>query len=113
MITILASVLGLLAIASWVLAIFTAIQIVQLVPQGHGFDTWIKLGRWDFGSIRQLVGAALDPLKKRYIGAFVVFFAVIILAIGLTFLLAAEAQNGTAATARLSFPLLPTGSQET
>lgn len=117
MVLILSTVLMMVA-GAWCVALFTGLAIVRLVPRGERINAWFTLGWWQFGKLQQFTGPAILPLQRRYIPAFVAFFAAILLGVVLTVVLGTEARNGKPeAQAALdhydSFPLLPTGTQET
>ena len=83
------------AVGAWVMALFSALAIVGLVPAGQRLKSWFALGSWRFDEIRSAGGAAVEPHLKRYQLAFAAFFAVVIAAAALGVLLGADQQNTT------------------
>jgi hypothetical protein len=100
-------ILVLVAAISWVVAILAAVQITALAPAGQRFGTWIDLGAWRFAKIRTLAGAAVDPHIKRYVQAFLAFFAVVIAAAVISIIATMPAQNGTPEAKAATRVLLP------
>ncbi|MEO6015385.1 MAG: hypothetical protein ABIQ30_17590 [Devosia sp.] len=93
MISIVLSVMGLLAVVSWVVAIISAIQIVGLAPKGSKMKIYGQLGWWRFDQIRAIVGPAGEKPIQAYQRSFMVFIIlVVVAAVGAT-LLGAQARN--------------------
>ena len=81
MISILVSVIGGLAVFSWIIALIAAVQIVRLAPKGEGLKVYGRLGWWNFEGVRALTGPAADPHIRVYQRAFIGFIACVIIAI--------------------------------
>ena len=93
MFSILISVIGALALFSWVIALISAIRIVGLAPKGEKFRVYGRLGWWNFDGVRALTGPAADPHIQTYQRAFIAFIACVIIAIAGGTLLAVVTQN--------------------
>jgi hypothetical protein len=76
-IPILVSVVGLLAVVAWIVAVVSAVRIIGLAPRGQRIRNYVRLGWWQFADIRQDLGPAVDLHIRTYQRAFVVFFACI------------------------------------
>jgi hypothetical protein len=79
MIPIVAGIVGLFAVLSWIVAVIAAIQIVSLSPAGTKWRTYFRLGWWKFADIRAVAGPAVDPHIRTYQRAFIAFFVCILL----------------------------------
>jgi hypothetical protein len=79
MIPIVLSVVGLLAILSWIVALMAAVQIVSLAPAGTRMRNYYRLGWWKFAQIRADAGPAVDPAIRTYKRAFIDCFVCVIL----------------------------------
>jgi hypothetical protein len=90
---VLAGILGVVAIGAWIVAVMSALSIVQLAPAGQKMSIWFTLGWWRFDKIRTVTGPAADPHIKRYVRAFLVFFAAILVAMGIGIAVTFTAQN--------------------
>jgi len=88
-------VIVIVAVGAWVVALFSALAIVGLVPAGQRLKSWFALGGWRFDEIRSVGGAAVEPHLRRYQLAFAAFFVVVIAAAALGVLLGADATNNT------------------
>ncbi len=93
MISILITVIGALALFSWVVALIAALRIVGLAPKGEKFRVYGRLGWWNFDGVRALTGPTADPHIQAYQRAFIAFIACVIIAIVAGTLLAAVAQT--------------------
>jgi hypothetical protein len=93
MLAVVIAILGLGAAASWVVAAMSALSIIGLAPKGQKMSAYFALGWWRFAKVEAIAGPAAAPHIGRYRKAFLVFFACILLAIVITFLLAIERQN--------------------
>ena len=93
MLGVLAGIIGVVAIGAWIVAVISALSIVQLAPAGQKMSIWFTLGWWRFDKIRAATGPAADPHIKRYVRAFLVFFAAIIVAMGIGIAVTFTAQN--------------------
>lgn len=89
------SLIVIVAVGAWSVALWSALAIVGLVPAGQKWKSWFALGGWRFDEIRSVGGVAVEPHLKRYQLAFAAFFAVVIAAAALGVLLGAEQQNNT------------------
>jgi hypothetical protein len=92
---VLAGIIGVVAIGAWIVAVTSALSIAQLAPAGQRMSTWFTLGWWRFDKVRAATGPAADPHIKRYIRAFVVFFAAIMVAMGIGIALTFTANGPT------------------
>ena len=92
MIVVILSVVGLLAIFAWFVALMSAIQIVRLAPKGAGMRTYGRLGWWKFSEIRSELGPRVEPHITAYQRAFVAFFICVLGAVAVSFLLSLQAQ---------------------
>jgi hypothetical protein len=90
---VLAGIIGLVAIGAWIVAVMSALSIVQLAPAGQRMSIWFTLGWWRFDKIRAATGPAADPHIKRYVRAFMVFFAAILIAMGIGIAVTFTAQD--------------------
>jgi hypothetical protein len=90
---VLVSLLAVIAALAWGMAVLSAIRIVRLAPSGSGFITYVRLGWWRFEPIRAELGPAVEPHLASYRNAFIVFFACVIGAIGLSSFHGLPAQN--------------------
>lgn len=88
-------VVVLAAVVAWNVAVIAAFRIARLAPAGQRLDTWFFLGWWKFAKVRELAGDAAIPHIKRYIQAFLAFFAAVLTAVIIVVLAAMAAQNGT------------------
>jgi hypothetical protein len=86
-------VLALAALAAWLVAVVSALAIVGLAPSGQKLKAYFALGWWRFARVAEIAGPAALPHIARYRTAFLAFFACIILAIAMVFLLTFERQN--------------------
>ena len=93
MISIVLSVMMLLAVLAFAAAVIAAVQIVTLAPKGQKLTTYGQLGWWQFDKIRATVGPAGDVPIRTYQRAFVVFMVIVVLAAVGGTLLGAQAQN--------------------
>ena len=93
MLGVLAGIIGLVAIGAWIVAVMSALSIVQLAPAGQRMSIWFTLGWWRFDKIRAATGPAADPHIKRYVRAFMVFFAAILIAMGIGIAVTFTAQD--------------------
>ena len=75
---ILISVIGLLAVFSWVIAVISAIRIVGLAPKGQRIRNYVRLGWWRFGEIRTDLGEAAAPHITTYQRAVTAFLMLIV-----------------------------------
>ena len=104
MLGVLAGIIGVVAIGAWIVAVTSALSIAQLAPAGQRMSTWFTLGWWRFDKVRAATGPAADPHIKRYVRAFVVFFAAILVAMGIGIALTFTAANGPAEEQQASEP---------
>ena len=86
-------VIALVAVAAWCVAVFSAFRVITLVPAGQRLKAWSSLGWWQFDKVRGLAGDAAVPHVKRYIQAFVAFFAAVIGVIVIAAIAAIAEQN--------------------
>ena len=86
-------VLALAAVAAWLVAAVSALSIVGLAPRGQKFKAYLALGWWRFARVEAIAGPAAAPHIAHYRKAFLAFFACIILAVAIVFLLIVERQN--------------------
>lgn len=98
--------LVLIAVAAWMVAVAAALRIVRLAPVGRRLDVLFKLGWWRFDKVRELTGEAALPHTRRYLGAFLVFFAAIA-AVAIAAILAAGGNSAGGQTSE-RVPLLYT-----
>lgn len=102
---------ALVAVVAWNIAVIAAFRIARLAPAGRRLDAWFSLGWWRFAKVRELAGDAAIPHIKRYIQAFLAFFAAVLTAMILAGLIAMAARSGAStegqAAERLSLPLHP------
>jgi hypothetical protein len=98
-------VLVLVAVVAWGVAIAAAVRITTLAPAGQRLETWFSLGWWRFARVRELAGDAAIPYIKRFVQAFLAFFAVVLAAIVLTFLVAMSSPSGPPVEAAERLPL--------
>lgn len=78
MLPVLLPMLMVVSVAAWVLAVWSALSIVRLAPQGRKIRAYFDLGLWRFERVRALTGPDAEVHLKRYRLAFFAFFAVII-----------------------------------
>ena len=97
MLGVLAGILGTVAVGAWIVAVVSALSIVQLAPAGQRMSLWFTLGWWRFDRVRAATGSAADPHIKRYVLACVVFFIAILLAMATGIAVTFTAQKLTAA----------------
>ena len=72
------SIIGLAAVAAWVLVVWSAMTLVSIAPRGGRLATLNDLGFWRFAAIEARVGPdALTPID-RYRKAFIAFFLCIL-----------------------------------
>jgi hypothetical protein len=90
------AIAGLVAVAAWLTAVYSAIQVIRLVPRGKRLGAWFTLGWWQFEKLRALGGPGVEPHLKRYVQGFLGFFAAILVSMVLGGLAAVSAQNGQA-----------------
>jgi hypothetical protein len=86
-------ILALVALAAWVVAVVSALAIAGLAPKGQKLAAYFALGWWRFGKVEAIAGPAAVPHMARYRQAFFAFFACIVVAIVIIFLLTIERQN--------------------
>lgn len=77
---VLISVVALLALAAWVIAVIAAVRIVSMAPKGQKFRTYMWLGWWRFADIRGVIGPAAEQHIRTFQRAFVAFFVCVLLA---------------------------------
>lgn len=92
MLIALISVVAAIAVASWCVAVFSALSIVGMAPSGQKISTYFALGWWRFAQVESVAGPAAIPHIARYRKAFYVFFGCI-LAIAVTAILAARPEG--------------------
>ena len=93
MIAILASLIAVVAVGSWITAFWSAIAVWRLMPQGHRLKSLFSLGWLQFDSIRDIAGPEADRYTKRYVWALVVFFVSIAAFMALTVVIIVTGQN--------------------
>jgi hypothetical protein len=93
MLSVVIAILGLGAVGAWVVAVMSALSIIGLAPKGQKIAAYYALGWWRFAKVEAIAGPAAAPHIGRYRKAFLVFFASILLAVVIVFLLAIERQN--------------------
>lgn len=93
MLSVVIAILGLGAAGAWVVAVMSALSIIGLAPRGQKMAAYYALGWWRFTKVEAIAGPAAAPHIGRYRKAFLVFFACILLAVVIVFLLAIERQN--------------------
>lgn len=93
---IVAWVLMLLAVFSWVIAVIAAIQVVRLAPKGQRLRTYGQLGWWRFDDIRNALGEAVSPHIMTYKRAVVAFLVLIVAGLVLASLVSTQIQNQVA-----------------
>ena len=93
------------AICGWIVAAFTAMQIMFLVPPGQRMAGYNDISMWRFGKLRQRIGPQAEPYFKRMkLGGIV--FALSLLAILLLVALSIPFQAPAAAgTAAIDWPI--------
>jgi len=93
MIAVLASLLGILAVGSWITALSSALALWRLVPAGHPLKSIWSLGWLQFDTIRQVAGPEADRYSRRYVYALVVFFVTIAAFVALAVAIIVTGQN--------------------
>lgn len=96
MLLVLTSLLALIAVGSWLVALTSAIQLWRLLPAGHRLKSLFSLGWLQFDSIRDIAGPQADRYTKRYVWALVVFFVVIAAFLAVTVAVVVTSRNGGA-----------------
>ena len=86
---ILAVAVALGALAAWVVAAISALEIVRLAPKGGKLAAYWNLGWWRHAAIAQALGPAANAPLRRYRFAFCVFFGCVLAMIAAVFLLTA------------------------
>jgi hypothetical protein len=84
---VLAGIVALIAIAAWVVAAISALQIVLAAPSGRKFAAYWDLGWWHHDALRAAIGPAAEKPLRRYRLAFFVFFACVLGMIAFVFAL--------------------------
>ena len=98
---ILAGVLGLFAVLSWIIAVIQAIRIVQLAPQGEKLGSYFALGWWKFDQIQAKAGPASAPVLQTYKRAVIAFLVFVILGVVLSGWMATQEPRPVATTTSL------------
>ena len=73
LLSILIPLLAILAVGSWLVAVFSALSLVSLAPKGEKITAYFALGWWRFDKVRAIVGPKADTYITRYRTAFLVF----------------------------------------
>ena len=98
---ILAGVLGLFAVLSWIIAVIQAIRIVQLAPKGERLGSYFALGWWKFDQIQAKAGPASIPVLQTYKRAVIAFLVFVILGVVLSGWMATQEPRPVATTTSL------------
>ncbi|MDP1730082.1 MAG: hypothetical protein Q8L54_02675 [Devosia sp.] len=97
--------LAVVAIAAWLVAVYSAVRIAGLVTAGQRLNIWFRLGLWRFDKVRTLAGDASIPHIKRYIQGFLAFFAAIIAAMVITASAAITTPDAAATAGQSHLPM--------
>jgi hypothetical protein len=93
MLSVLIAMLGIAALACWLVAATAALAVVGLAPRGQKLKAYVDLGWWRFAAVERIAGAAARAPMARYRKAFIGFFASIAGLMATSFLLIIERQN--------------------
>jgi hypothetical protein len=63
------------AIGAWLVAAWSMVRLIRMMPAGYRLSTLSVLGRWRFDIIRAQTGPAAEPLIRRFQLAGYLFFA--------------------------------------
>jgi hypothetical protein len=99
---------GLVAVGAWIVALVSALSILNLVPSGQKLSAWFQIGWWQFDKIKAVAGPAAEPHIKRYTMAFLTFFGAILASFVVVALTISATQNGSTSgepTAALRLPI--------
>jgi hypothetical protein len=96
--------LGLVAMAAWLVAVYSAVRIAGLVGAGQRLNAWYRLGLWHFDKVRALAGDRSIPHIRRYIQGFLAFFTAIVAAMAITASVAIMTPNTAGTVGQLHLP---------
>ena len=105
MLLILTIVLGGLAAVAWLVAVYSAVRIISMVPAGSRGRAARFMARWQFGAVRQLGGDGVVKHANRFIQSVLLLAGVIVVTVALTAASFIDAQSGTPSD--LAQPLTP------
>ncbi|MEQ1769024.1 MAG: hypothetical protein ABL879_04230 [Devosia sp.] len=74
------------AVFCWFMAFRAAASLSRLTPGVSAFQTFQRLGRWDFETIRAAAGTAAEPHILTYKRSFAGFFVLILVVLAFTVL---------------------------
>ena len=84
---VLSGIVALVALAAWIVAAISMIEIVRAAPSGRKFAAYWNLGWWRHDAVRAAIGPAADRPLRRYRLAFFAFFACVLGMIAFVFAL--------------------------
>lgn len=97
------SILGVLAVAAWTVAVYSAARIVALAPDGSRIKTLFTLGWWQFDKVKAIAGPSAQMHISWYVRAFAAFLLAVVL-IALLSILVAQETTGPASEEQAAEP---------
>jgi hypothetical protein len=85
-------VIGAAAVATWIVALWSALNVIGLSPKGEKLTNYFRLGRLQFKAIEASAGPAVVPHTRRFGWALLAFLVVVIAGAAMTFIFAAGSQ---------------------
>jgi hypothetical protein len=95
MLVILAIVLGGIAAVAWLVAVYSAVRIVRMVPAGSRGRAARFVARWQFGALRPLGGDGVVKHANCFIQSVLLLAGVIVVAVALGASSFIDAQSAT------------------